>query len=59
MSKPNIILLGAGGHSHAYIDVIELEGSYEIAGLVGHPQEIGKRLFGYAEAFELVYEKYK
>ena len=29
-----IILIGAGGHAHACIDVIELTGIYKIAGLV-------------------------
>jgi sugar O-acyltransferase (sialic acid O-acetyltransferase NeuD family) len=46
MSKPNVILLGAGGHAHACIDVIEQHGHYKIAGLVGmledkHTQHLG------------------
>lgn len=47
MSKPNLVLIGAGGHSHACIDVIELESRYTIAGLVGSPQEVGTKHFGY------------
>jgi sugar O-acyltransferase (sialic acid O-acetyltransferase NeuD family) len=47
MSKPSLILIGAGGHAHACIDAIEQEGIYEIAGLVGLPQEVGDRSFGY------------
>ncbi len=34
MSKKEIILLGAGGHCHSCIDVIESEGVFEIAGIV-------------------------
>lgn len=40
MSQPNLILIGAGGHAHACIDVIEQNGQYQIAGLVGIPEEI-------------------
>jgi len=48
MSKPKIILLGAGGHTHACIDVIEQHGGYQIAGLVGMPEEMDTRHLGYA-----------
>ena len=48
MSKPNLILIGAGGHAHACIDVIEQHGQYRIAGLVGMPEEMHTRHFGYA-----------
>ena len=47
MSKPNLILIGAGGHAHACIDVIEQHGGYQIAGLVGMPEEIHACHFGY------------
>jgi len=47
MSKPEIILVGAGGHAHACIDVIEQQGVYRIAGLVGMPHELGERHLGY------------
>lgn len=47
MSKPNLILIGAGGHSHACIDVIEEHGFYQIAGLVGMPDEMHTQHFGY------------
>ena len=40
MSQPNLVLIGAGGHAHACIDVIEQNGRYQIAGLVGIPEEI-------------------
>ena len=40
MMKPDLILIGAGGHAHACIDVIEQHGQYRIAGLVGMPEEM-------------------
>jgi sugar O-acyltransferase (sialic acid O-acetyltransferase NeuD family) len=40
MSKPGLILIGAGGHAHACIDVIEQHGVYQIAGLIGLPDEM-------------------
>jgi sugar O-acyltransferase (sialic acid O-acetyltransferase NeuD family) len=48
MSKPKIILIGAGGHAHACIDVIEQHGGYQIAGLVGKSEEMHARHFGYS-----------
>jgi sugar O-acyltransferase (sialic acid O-acetyltransferase NeuD family) len=47
MSKPKLILIGAGGHTHACIDVIEQHGGYQIAGLVGMPEEMHTQHFGY------------
>lgn len=47
MSKPKLILIGAGGHAHACIDVIEQHGVYQIAGLVGMPEEIHTQHLGY------------
>lgn len=47
MSKPNLILIGAGGHARACIDVIEQEGIYEIAGLIGLVHEVGSKHFDY------------
>jgi sugar O-acyltransferase (sialic acid O-acetyltransferase NeuD family) len=47
MSKSNLILIGAGGHSRSCIDVIEQDGRYGIGGLVGLSQEVGSKLFGY------------
>ena len=47
MSKPKIILIGAGGHAHSCIDVIEQQGQYHIAGLVGMPQEMHDQHLGY------------
>jgi sugar O-acyltransferase (sialic acid O-acetyltransferase NeuD family) len=48
MSKPSLILIGAGGHAHACIDVIEQHGGYQIVGLVGMPEEMHTQHFGYA-----------
>ena len=48
LSKPSIILIGAGGHAHACIDVIEQHGQYQIAGLVGMREEMHSRHLGYA-----------
>ena len=47
VSKPSIILIGAGGHAHACIDVIEQHGQYQIAGLVGMQEEMHTRHLGY------------
>ena len=48
MSKPGLILIGAGGHAHACIDVIEQLGGYQIAGLIGIPDEMHDHHLGYA-----------
>ena len=48
MNKPSVLLIGAGGHARACIDVIEEEGKFTIAGLVGEVREVGARVFGYA-----------
>ena len=48
MSKADIILIGAGGHSHACIDVIEQNGQFNISGLVGLPSELHHLHFGYS-----------
>jgi sugar O-acyltransferase (sialic acid O-acetyltransferase NeuD family) len=47
MSKEKLLLIGSGGHANSCIDVIEQEGIFDIAGLVGHPNEVGSRHFGY------------
>ena len=48
MSKPRLIVIGAGGHAHACIDVIEQCGIYQIVGLVGMPEEMNAEHLGYA-----------
>lgn len=47
MSKPPLLLIGAGGHAHACIDVIEQHGKYQIAGLVGMQEEMNTQHLGY------------
>ena len=47
MTKPQIILIGAGGHAASCIDVVEQEGNYQIAGLVGDASQKGTRIMGY------------
>jgi sugar O-acyltransferase (sialic acid O-acetyltransferase NeuD family) len=47
VKKPGLILIGAGGHCHACIDVIEQHGTYQIAGLFGMPNEQGSEHLGY------------
>jgi len=47
MNKPRLILIGAGGHAHACLDVIEQHGHYQIAGLVGMPEEMHAQHLGY------------
>ena len=47
MSKPKLILIGAGGHAHVCIDVIEQHGGYQIAGLVEmHDNHLGYAVIG-------------
>lgn len=48
MTLPQILLLGAGGHARACIDVIEQEGRFAVGGLLGLPEEIGKSILGYS-----------
>lgn len=43
----NIILIGAGGHCRACIDVIERENKYNILGLIDLKENIGKEVLGY------------
>src|SRR5207237_10141761 len=47
LSKIPIVLVGAGGHARACIDVIEQEGRFSVAGLAGLPHEVGTRIFDY------------
>ena len=43
-----MILVGAGGHARACIDVIEAQGQFVLRGLIGLPDEIGTQQLGYA-----------
>lgn len=42
-----LLVIGAGGHAVACIDVIEQERRFAIAGLIGLPAELGKQVLGY------------
>lgn len=42
-----IILIGAGGHAHACIDVIECEGRFRIVGIVDAGVSMGSTVLGY------------
>lgn len=47
MSQKSILLVGAGGHARACIDVIEQEGCFAVKGLVGLPGEVGSKILDY------------
>jgi sugar O-acyltransferase (sialic acid O-acetyltransferase NeuD family) len=47
MSKSPIVLVGAGGHAVACVDVIEQERRFEIVGLIGTDAEKGRSILGY------------
>ena len=48
MTKPSLILIGAGGHARSCIDVIERQDYFQIAGLVGLPEQLHTQHFGYS-----------
>jgi sugar O-acyltransferase (sialic acid O-acetyltransferase NeuD family) len=45
--KPNIILVGGGGHCRSCIDVIEQEGRFDIAGIIDLPEKLDQKILGY------------
>jgi len=47
MNKPEIILVGGGGHCKSCINVIEASGQYNIKGIIDLPGELGKSILGY------------
>jgi sugar O-acyltransferase (sialic acid O-acetyltransferase NeuD family) len=47
MNKPDLILIGAGGHAHSCIDVIEQQGNFQIVGLVDLPGQQHTQHLGY------------
>jgi sugar O-acyltransferase (sialic acid O-acetyltransferase NeuD family) len=48
MKKPQIILIGAGGHCRSCIDVIEMEGRFVVDGVVDRPDSTDKTpMLGY------------
>lgn len=48
MNKPEIILVGGGGHCKSCIDVVETEDKYQIKGIIDLPSELGKKVLGYS-----------
>jgi len=48
MSLTPILLVGAGGHARACIDVIEQSNRFTIVGLIGTPDEVGGLVLGYS-----------
>jgi sugar O-acyltransferase (sialic acid O-acetyltransferase NeuD family) len=47
VNKPDLLLIGAGGHARSCIDVIELDGRFRIVGLIGVADEVGTECMGY------------
>lgn len=45
--KPNIILIGGGGHCKSVVDVIEQQNIYTILGIIDTKENIGKKVLGY------------
>ena len=43
-----IIIIGAGGHAHASIDVIEQCDKYSIVGLIVKKEKLTSTVFGYS-----------
>ena len=48
MTKPSLILIGAGGHARSCIDVIEQQDQFQIVGLISMPDEAHTQHFDYA-----------
>lgn len=48
MSSKNLVLIGAGGHARACIDVLDDCGGWRILGLVGLPEELTEQHLGHS-----------
>ena len=44
--KP-LLLMGCGGHARSLIELIESTEEWQIHGLVGLPEQVGRRVLGY------------
>lgn len=44
MTLPALLVIGAGGHARACVDVIEEMRTFSIGGLIGSPAEVGTRV---------------
>jgi len=63
MSKPEIILIGDGGHCKSCIDVIEHKNKYTISGIIDVQDKLGEKVLGYpihwcADEIETITEKF-
>jgi len=47
MKKESIILIGGGGHCKSVIDVIEMQGKYEIVGIIDVPEKLNQDVLNY------------
>jgi sugar O-acyltransferase (sialic acid O-acetyltransferase NeuD family) len=45
--KPQILLIGGGGHCKSVIDIIEQATHYDIAGIIDQKEYIGQKILGY------------
>ena len=43
----SVLLIGGGGHCRSVIDVIELDGKFEIGGIIDKPDTLGQKVLGY------------
>ena len=48
MNNSKLLIIGAGGHSKACIDIIEQNSDFKICGLIGQRHETGKSILGYS-----------
>ena len=46
-NKPEIILIGGGGHCKAVIDIIETENKFQIIGIIDTTDKLGQKTLGY------------
>jgi sugar O-acyltransferase (sialic acid O-acetyltransferase NeuD family) len=63
-NKPEILLIGGGGHCKSVIDVIEQENKYKIVGIIDKKELIGQRILGYKvigcdDNLSELFQKYK
>jgi sugar O-acyltransferase (sialic acid O-acetyltransferase NeuD family) len=45
--KKELLLIGGGGHCKSIIDVIEMESSFTIAGIIDQKEAVGQKVLGY------------
>ncbi|EAI9960572.1 acetyltransferase [Campylobacter coli] len=58
--KEKIIIIGAGGHARACVDVIDLEGKFEVAGFVDNDtQNMYYPLLGNDDDLKILFKEYK